>query len=391
MTKINFKNLFLTILLISLSIAGFSQVPVFIYHAHPNFGFLQSDFAQQMDFLVNNDYQTATMDQLYDWMVNDQPLPYRPVVLTFDDNYIRVYTEVYPVLAARGLTAVNYAHSSYVGVGGSNDHCDWIEICEMESNGAVLTESHTKTHANLAAVSLVTAQEEIEGSKSDIETNISGKTCNHIAYPYGGYNSDVIDLCSDAGYLTAVTTENNYVYRDTPLFQLGRLGGDGISLTSFKTKCKFYDLPSNPPETGWVIDNGEANFKIYGTGTFNADTQTGYYGDDYCIINPGDGQNSARWAAYLKESGSFRIWARWTAHQNRTSQAEYVIHHSSGQSSVTVDQTQNGSEWRKLGTFYFDEGDPVMVYLHDSTDGYAVADGVWFEPVESLVKGWQLY
>ena len=117
-----------------------AQVPVLMYHAHPTMGFSHESYSEQAAFLSQNSYHTITPDELAAWIQSDEPLPIRPIVLTIDDNYIMVYTVAYPIMKQYGLCAVNFAHTHYVGViTGSGDHCDWIEIKEMEDNGAILT------------------------------------------------------------------------------------------------------------------------------------------------------------------------------------------------------------------------------------------------------------
>jgi len=369
-----------------------AQLPIMMYHAHPNFGFSEASFTNHMDLLSNNDYHTITMDRFYDWMVDDHPLPIRPIVLSFDDNYIRVYTIAYPVMKSRGLAGINFAHSDYVGVGGTNDHCDWVEICEMESDGVFLTESHTKTHPHLTSLPDIQATEEIEGSKSAIDSNIPGKICRHIAYPYGDYNPTIISKCQNAGYITGVTTINGFNYREsTPLFELRRIAVGGESVATFQSLIGFNELPPAPPGEGWTIDNGQVNFTADSSEWPNSNSIAGYYGSNYQYHPPGDGASKARWAAYLPKAGRYRIHARWTANPNRAISARYAVHHDSGITTVTVNQQENGGQWNLLGEFDFSLEKPAMVFLPDDPGGYVIADGLWFEPFESRVNGWTLY
>ncbi|MFM7206210.1 MAG: hypothetical protein ACKO4T_06050, partial [Planctomycetaceae bacterium] len=78
-----------------------AQVPAVMYHAHPNLGYVRENFTAHLDYFAANAFSTITLDQFYDWRVNDGILPYRPILLTVDDNYILGYTEMYPALAAR--------------------------------------------------------------------------------------------------------------------------------------------------------------------------------------------------------------------------------------------------------------------------------------------------
>ena len=158
------------VLLVSWCLIFFSgltwgQVTAVLFHAHSNFGFSEALLTEHMDFLKESGYHTVTVAQFNQWYFNAAPLPPRPIMLTFDDNYIPVYDVAYPILKARGQCAVNFTHTYYVGVvTGSGDHCDWDEIQEMEDAGVFYTESHTRTHANLTSCNDATAWDEINGS-----------------------------------------------------------------------------------------------------------------------------------------------------------------------------------------------------------------------------------
>jgi len=382
------KRLFFLLIILTslLPIAAHAQVRIFIYHAHSNMEFSGPRFTEHMDFLYNNGFHTITLDHLYDWMTNDAPLPIRPILITFDDNYIDVYNTSYPILKARDFTANNYAHTNYVGGTGK---CTWAQILEMESDGAFITESHTKNHVNLATQTLAVAKDEIEGSKAAVETNM-GKTCEHIAYPYGGYNEQVISLTTDAGYLTATTTVPGPIFRNTPKYELGRYGGDYIDVNIFRQRTGFDEFPALPGN-GWTLDNKDPNFSDYGAGT-ESTSVSGYYSSNYVAYSPGTGVKCSRWAAYLPEAGQYKVYARWTADPNRASGVRYEIHHEEGITDVYVDQKNNGAQWNSLGIFSFTEETAAMVFLYDSSEGYVVADAIWFEPhTPSGISSWAMY
>lgn len=379
------------ILVLAFASPAAAQFRVLLYHAHPNFGFSEELFVQHMDFLKANDYHTVTLDQFLDWKENNRPMPIRPLVLTFDDNYIRMYEIVWPVLGARDFTGVNFAHTDYVGVGGANDHCDWDEIREMEPTGVVLTESHTRKHQNLPTLTEAVARDEIFNSKQAIEANIPGKTCRYLAYPYGAYNASVIALTQEAGYTAAFVVGGGINYHDTPLFELQRIGVDGTSLETFKNSIGFNDLPPAPPGPGWTIDNRDVNF-FFNPAAWNlVTTHSQRYGHDHRARTPGDGTQPVRWAAHLPRKGLFRVHAWWTASADSASNAAYRIHDDTGEHVVRVDQRNRGGQWNALGLFRFTLDAPADVRLLDEGDGPLSADGIWFEPVVNQNSAWIFY
>jgi peptidoglycan/xylan/chitin deacetylase (PgdA/CDA1 family) len=394
MKELKFKPFLLPaigIILLGWASSPQAQLPVLIGHAHPSFGFDINDVTQYFQFLDENDYHTITPEQFYQWRVNAEPLPIRPVMITYDDNYIRMYTEVFPACQAYSMTVVNFAHTDYVGVPGSNDHADWDEIRQMENSGYVLTESHTRTHANLPTLSPAQLEDEILGSKLAIESEIPMKTCYHLAYPYGAYDSAVITETQDSGYLVGYSTISELNYRDTPLYEIRRIGIDGAGVETFKTRVGFYNLPPSPPGEGWTIDNIDPNFYADPSAWPAATGGSGQYGENYCVRTPGDGSEPAEWAAYLPEEGMYRVYARWPNVAGLASDAEYEVVDYSGATGVPVNQQQEGGQWNLLGSFYFPTDQPARVRLLDDGDGPLAADGVWFEPVVSEVGGWEIY
>ena len=74
--------------------AGEAGVVILMYHgldaAHSQD---PSKFETQMQYLDDQGYQTMTLDTLQSWIETGQPvLPEKPVILTFDDNYLTIYS-----------------------------------------------------------------------------------------------------------------------------------------------------------------------------------------------------------------------------------------------------------------------------------------------------------
>ncbi len=93
-------------------------VVILIYHGLDEpFGQDPARFEAQMQYLDDQGYETMTLDDLQSWIETGQPEPpAKPIVLTFDDNYLSIYSVAYPSLKAHGFVGINYAHTNYVGV-----------------------------------------------------------------------------------------------------------------------------------------------------------------------------------------------------------------------------------------------------------------------------------
>lgn len=353
-----------------------AQVPAVMYHAHADLGYVRENFSAHLDYLAANSFSTITLDQFYDWRVNDGILPYRPIMLTVDDNYILGYTEMYPALAARGMVATNYTHTRGIGMG--LPKASWPQVTEMDTAGVFLVEAHTQTHPRLTTITTAQIRQEVTGARQDIATNVGGKVSNHFAYPYGSYNATVIAELQAAGYKTGMTTTKGLNTRSTPLFELRRWHGDGKDLTGFLAESGLGNLPPPPPGSGWILDNADPAALPRGAGWTAMSTSSAYQGQN--LVAAGGTSTSLRWAAYLPEVGTMNVKARWSAASDRAASATYTIQAADGDHVVTVDQRTRGGEWVSLGDFSFATGQPAIVTL-GGTSGSLSADAIWFEPL----------
>ena len=359
-----------------LTAAAAAQVPAVMYHAHPNLGYVRENFTAHLDYLAANSFSTITLDQFYDWRVNDGILPYRPIMLTVDDNYILGYTEMYPALAARGMVATNYTHTLGIGIGAPK--ASWQQVAEMDAAGVFLVESHTQTHPRLSTISGTQLRQEVVGPRQDIARNVGGKVSNHFAYPYGDYNATVIAELQAAGFKTGMTTKKGLNTRTTPLFELQRWYGDGKNLSAFLTESGLGTLPPPPPGPGWVLDDADPSALPRGAAWTALSTSSAYQGR--ALVGTGGTSAAVRWAAHLPEAGTMTVRARWSAASDRSATATYTIQAADGPHVVTVDQRSRGGEWVSLGSFSFAAGQPAIVTL-GGTAGTLSADAVWFEPI----------
>lgn len=83
---------------------------------------------------------------------------------------------------------------------------------------------------------------------------------------------------------------------------------------------------------------------------------------------------TATWQTNLSSTHDYEVYANWTAHANRASDAEYTIHHANGSNTVSVDQKQNGGQWNLLGTYTLDSSSTIA--LSSIADGYVIADAI---------------
>lgn len=374
-----------TLFFSNMACLALAQVPAVMYHAHENLGYNENHFRDHMDFLVEHGFTTIDMDQFLDWYENDAVLPFRPIIITVDDNYILGYTGMYPIFRDRGMVAINYTHTRGIGIG--SPKASWAQVREMDESGVFLVESHSRTHPRLTDITPQQLIDEVHGSRDDIFDNVNGKVSLHFCYPFGNYNQNVIDELIRAGYRTAITTETGLNFRTTPLFELRRWGGDGINVNTFRNRIQFDTLYFDPPGEGWLLDDADPHAYYDPDAWVSSTSIAGYHGPTYRTRNPDVTDDPGfRWAAYIPHEGHLRVHTKWSAFDNRSTRAVYIIRTASGEVEVVVDQTVNGGEWVSLGSFPFAMDEPVEIFLqNDDPEGFLIADAIWLEPVDAPV------
>ena len=354
-------------------------VVILMYHGlDPSAGanYNPASFVAQIDYLKTHGYQTVTMDDLKSWRETGTPaMPAKPIVLTFDDNYLSIYTVGWPTLQAAGFKGVNFAHTNYVGVMSGLDHADWTEIRQMEASGVMVTESHTVMHLQLATLNSTQLQNELVNSRSAIQANIPGKNCRYLAYPYGSYNSTVMAATTAAGYDLAVTTISGVNTRVTPPLELRRYGINPNSDGTTTLTPTFLN----------AVDAG------LGTSWGSSAAGSGFEGAGYQTTSAGSGDRSATWTFTPSQTGTYRVNAKWAAGPDRATNAPYTVRHSAGTTVVRVNQQSAGGTWVSLGDYQLQAGVRVDVTLTNDADGLVVADSVQWQSLSAGVEAWELY
>jgi peptidoglycan/xylan/chitin deacetylase (PgdA/CDA1 family) len=188
-----------------------------------------ADFAAQVDSLWANGYHTVDLNDIRAYFAGKEPLPSRPVVLTFDDGYADLFTNAFPILAKHHFKAVAYIVSGFVNQPGyvSSD-----QVLQLDHNGIEIA-SHTVDHPDLARTSAGWAMHELVESKRWLE-QLVGHPVIDFAYPSGKFNPQLMAEVQRVGYDSAVTTMYSVEHSlaDRYMWTRVRVGG-GESMDDF--------------------------------------------------------------------------------------------------------------------------------------------------------------
>lgn len=195
----------------------------------------EANLRMQMNYLKDHGYHPITMQELYDYVTKGAPLPEKPVCITFDDGYLDSYTIVYPLMKEYGFPWTLFVITDDVGK--PHNRMTWAQLKEMADSHTVTISNHTLSHPKLH--NLKTAAEK---SKEIVEANQAlkyhlGIDNYWLAYPYGDYDDEVIEICKKAGIKMAVTTDSGRVHVGSYPYDLKRVYiGNDISIARFSER-----------------------------------------------------------------------------------------------------------------------------------------------------------
>jgi peptidoglycan/xylan/chitin deacetylase (PgdA/CDA1 family) len=186
-----------------------------------------SSFAWQMRMLRWMGFQGLSMRDLEPYLQGEKQG--KVVGITFDDGYQNNLDNALPILLKNGFTATCYAVSSLIG--GTNlwdkGKVEEKPLMTLENwrtwrDAGMDIGSHTRTHADLTAISVDKANNEITLSKRELEDAI-GCEVRHFCYPYGLFTPLHSAMTKESGFITATTTQRGRVAAGDDLYTLRRV------------------------------------------------------------------------------------------------------------------------------------------------------------------------
>ena len=197
-----------------------TRVPILMYH-HLSENVTNSEmvspelFEAQIRALSEAGYTGVSFDELQAYVLRGEPLPDKPVVITFDDGYESNYTLAYPILQKYSMKATIFA----IGVSFGKDHykdTDYAitphfgaaEAAEMTASGLISIQSHTydmhqwppyetgsAVRENILQLSGESEADYVQALTEDFTRSrallegATGQTVDVLAYPAGQYST----------------------------------------------------------------------------------------------------------------------------------------------------------------------------------------------------------
>lgn len=213
-----------------------SPIPILLYHAvsaEPppwlaRWSVTPDEFRAHLDAVLRAGCTPFTVSGLVDLLRRDEPLPERPLVVTFDDGFADLASQAAPAMHEREIVGTAYITTGAMqGTRAPNlllppvPMLAWSQLAELEEMGIELG-AHSHTHPQLDTIRRQRASEEIDTSKELLEGAL-GHRVRSFAYPHGYSNGVVRQLVANAGFDSACAVRNAFSSPFDNLFMLARL------------------------------------------------------------------------------------------------------------------------------------------------------------------------
>ncbi|WP_351235999.1 polysaccharide deacetylase family protein [Streptomyces sp. NPDC002133] len=183
-------------------------------------------FAEQMQLLGERGFTPVTTAELGRAWRRGEPLPPRPVLITFDDGYEGVHRHALPVLAKHGFASTLFVSTGWLRgeheTGGALDTMlDWDQVRALAAAGTEIG-GHTHTHPQLDQLDDRRLRFETLRCREIIAGEL-GTAPLSFAYPYGYSSRRVRHMVRAAGFAQSLAVGNALARRRQGPYALERV------------------------------------------------------------------------------------------------------------------------------------------------------------------------
>ena len=230
---------------------GEYSLPIIMYHhilkeksKQGKFVISPNEFEDDLKYLKKNGYTTITADALIRYQKEGEPLPEKPIMLTFDDGYLSYLEYALPLLEKYNMAAVVSIVGAYTDEYTKNkDRClsyaylNWEDVKTLSQSTHTEIQNHTYDMHKIAdgrnGCAKMRGEEEAHYQKiftEDVQKmrNLiyenTGKQANCFTYPFGFLCGEAEEEIQKMGFSMSLSCAEgiNKISRDTSLFKLRR-------------------------------------------------------------------------------------------------------------------------------------------------------------------------
>ena len=261
------KTIFLLILILLILTLTYlyknPKIPVLCYHniatqdekanypEESDWTITTDNFKEHLDYLKNNNYKTLTMDEFYNWKIGNLNLPYKSVLITFDDGFLSNYEYAFKLLKEYNMNATVFVVGSFIDSSTTNEWNGNIktymtkDILENLKNEYPNIEIYSHSY-NLHYQGAI--NQDKEALIQDIKDFDNLYPNNDIlCYPFGQYNDNIEECLKESNYKMAFRygpDKKDYkkASRNDNIYEIPRLNvSHGMSAFKFALRLLMYN------------------------------------------------------------------------------------------------------------------------------------------------------
>ncbi len=164
------------------------------------------DFRAHLQYLRDNDFTVVGLDTMIQSLQGKQQLADRAIAITFDDGYLSIFTEAFPLLQEFGYPFSLFISTEPINNGQPN-YMSWDQVREM-SDAGVLIANHMEDHPYMLTKQageddqqwLRQLRRNLQQAEQTIEAE-TGQSHHYLAYPYGEFNQEIKDMLAELNYI----------------------------------------------------------------------------------------------------------------------------------------------------------------------------------------------
>ncbi|MTI71996.1 MAG: polysaccharide deacetylase family protein [Firmicutes bacterium] len=179
------------------------------------------DFEKQMKYLYENDFNTITLKELEMFIKGEMDLPFKSILITFDDGYESSFLYAYPILRKFSFKAVNFIITNKISNEKGIKYLNKEKLNKMSDVFEYGSHTHNLHREDKNNRSFLITKPRKELIK-DLRLSMSILNTKYFAYPFGDYEEDTINLLKEVGFVMAFTVTGGNVKLKDDMFKLKR-------------------------------------------------------------------------------------------------------------------------------------------------------------------------
>ena len=205
------KPSLILMLLMLLSTARAAEHGVIVLYHHvaedtpPSTTISPADFRRHLEYLRDNEFNVMPLDIMLEALRQHQAIPDKSVAITFDDGYISIYEEAFPMLQSFGFPFTLFLSTQPID-DDQFGYMNWDQVREMANAGTVIA-NHMVNHPYMLDrlpdetpdAWIQRLRQELLSAENRIEEN-TGQSHRYLAYPYGEFDTDIKAMLDEEGF-----------------------------------------------------------------------------------------------------------------------------------------------------------------------------------------------